>query len=75
MPDALAEIFLEQTPACQWMVSAAGVFERFYGDPAPLFGRPAPELTGRAPAAVLNRIKPLPERAVWRALGRNHAAP
>jgi two-component system NarL family sensor kinase len=57
MPDALAEIFLEQTPACQWMVSAAGLFERFYGDPAPLFGRPTPELTGRAPSAVLEPAK------------------
>jgi signal transduction histidine kinase len=54
MPDAqnLAELFLEQTPACQWMVSAAGIFERFYGDPTPLFGRPAAELTGRAPAVL-----------------------
>src|SRR4051794_40360765 len=56
MPDALAEIFLQQNPACHWIVSPEGVFDRFYGDPAPLFGRPALELTGRAPAAVLEPV-------------------
>ncbi|MCU1238220.1 MAG: histidine kinase [Candidatus Solibacter sp.] len=60
MPDAdrLAELFLNQTPGCQWMVSAKGVFERFFGDPTPLFGRPSPELIGRKPADVLE-----PDRA------------
>jgi signal transduction histidine kinase len=51
--ETIAELFLQQSPACQWIVSAKGAFERFYGDPAPLFGMPAPELTGHAPAAVL----------------------
>jgi two-component system NarL family sensor kinase len=51
--DRFAELLLEQTPGCQWIVSAAGIFERFYGDPVPLFGKPAPELVGRAPAEVL----------------------
>jgi signal transduction histidine kinase len=57
MPDAqtLAELFLEQTPACQWMVSAAGIFERFYGDPTELFGKCAAELTGRTPADTLGK--------------------
>jgi signal transduction histidine kinase len=61
MPDALegiAELFLDQTPGCHWVVSAKGIFERFYGDPASLFGRPARELTGRAPSDVLE-----PDRA------------
>ncbi len=55
MPDAenFVELFLQQTPGCQWMVSAKGVFAHFYGDPAPLFGRPALELTGQSPAGVL----------------------
>uniref|UniRef100_Q024Y6 Histidine kinase n=1 Tax=Solibacter usitatus (strain Ellin6076) TaxID=234267 RepID=Q024Y6_SOLUE len=62
MPDAqsqseenLAELFLEQTPACQWMVSASGIFDRFFGDPTPLFGKRAADLTGRLPAAVLGK--------------------
>jgi PAS domain S-box-containing protein len=57
MPAAqnLAEMFLEQTPACQLMVSAAGVFERFFGNPAGLFGRTVEELTGRTPVEVLGK--------------------
>jgi two-component system NarL family sensor kinase len=55
MPDAesIAELFLQANPACQWVVSAKGIFECFYGDPTPFFGKSAPELTGRAPADVL----------------------
>lgn len=51
MPDAgcLAEIFLEQNPACQWIVRADGVFQRIYGDPSSVFGGSASELAGRAP--------------------------
>ena len=57
MPDAqnLAELYLEQLPGCQWVVSASGIFERFFGDPTPLFGRGAAELTGRSPAEVLEK--------------------
>ncbi len=51
--DRFAELLLEQTPGCQWIVSAPGIFQRFYGDPAPLFGKSAPEMVGRAPADVL----------------------
>jgi two-component system NarL family sensor kinase len=50
---SLADLFLEQAPACQWVVTAQGTFERFYGDPAPLFGKPAGELLGHTPGDVL----------------------
>ena len=55
MPDAgsLAEIFLQQSPACQWMVSADGRFTRVYGDTLALFGRTLEELAGRLPGDVL----------------------
>jgi PAS domain S-box-containing protein len=64
MSDAgcLAEAFLEQSPACHWVVTAAGVFHRLYGDPASIFGKPASELAGRSAAEAL-----APELAgVWR---------
>lgn len=64
MQDAgsLAEIFLHQSPACQWMVSTDGAFARIYGDPLPLFGRSAAELVGRVPGDVLGPD----EATVWR---------
>jgi signal transduction histidine kinase len=64
MQDAgsLAEIFLHQSPACQWMVSTDGAFARIYGDPLPLFGRSAVELVGRVPGDVLGPD----EATVWR---------
>ena len=64
MEDAgsLAEVFLQQSPACQWMVSADGVFARFYGDPLPLFDCCAAELVGRLPDDVLGSD----EAAAWR---------
>jgi PAS domain S-box-containing protein len=64
MQDAgsLAEIFLQQSPACQWIVAADGTFARFYGDPLALFGRSAADLVGRAPGDVLGRD----EAAAWR---------
>jgi len=57
MPDAqnLAELFLEQLPGCQWVVSVSGIFERFFGDPTPLFGKGAAELIGKSPAEVLEK--------------------
>jgi PAS domain S-box-containing protein len=64
MSDAgcLAEAFLQQGPACYWVVTAAGVFHRIYGDPAYIFGLPASELVGRPAAEALP-----PELAsVWR---------
>jgi two-component system NarL family sensor kinase len=64
MSDAgsLAEALLEQSPVCHWIVTAAGVFDRIYGDSASLFGKPASELAGRSAAEALP-----PELAnVWR---------
>jgi PAS domain S-box-containing protein len=64
MQDAgsLAEIFLQQSPACQWLVSTDGTFARVYGDPQTLFGRTAAQLLGRVPADVLGPD----EATVWR---------
>ena len=60
--ECLAEAFLEQSPACHWVVTAGGVFHRIYGDPASIFGKPAAELAGRSAAEAL-----APELAhVWR---------
>jgi signal transduction histidine kinase len=49
----VAETFLQQSPGCHWMVDAGGVFVRLYGDPAPLFGKPASQLTGHSYAETL----------------------
>jgi signal transduction histidine kinase len=45
--DRLAELLLQQSPSCSWLVSAAGVFERLYGDCASIFGKPVEEIAGR----------------------------
>jgi signal transduction histidine kinase len=57
MPDSpkLAENFLEQCPACHWLISVDSVFRRFFGDPAPLFGKPAADLIGRSLRVALGR--------------------
>lgn len=67
MPTAppLADAFLEQSPACHWIVARAGTFERIYGDPTALLGKPAEELAGCSLEAAL-----APEAAAlwqWRA--------
>ena len=49
------EIYLDQCPACQWMVSADRAFLRVYGDATELFGRPALELAGRAVSEALEK--------------------
>jgi PAS domain S-box-containing protein len=60
--ESVAEAFLEQSPACHWVVTAAGVFHSIYGDSTFLFGKPASELVGRPAAEALP-----PELAsVWR---------
>src|SRR5258707_67576 len=61
MPESLklANLLLQQSPACHWIVKAERkpprsgrpgygeiVFERIWGDPAPLFGKTAAELRG-----------------------------
>jgi PAS domain S-box-containing protein len=64
MSDAgsLAEACLEQSPECHWVVTAAGVFHRIYGDTAAILGKPASKLVGRSAAEALP-----PELAgVWR---------
>ena len=55
MADArsLIEIYLDQCPACQWMVSADRTFLHVFGDATALFGRPASELAGRAVSEAL----------------------
>ena len=51
----LAELLLQQSPACQWLVTAGGIFQKIYGDSSPVFGRPASQLTGKAVSEVLNQ--------------------
>ena len=64
MSDAgsLAEAFLEQSPACYWIVTSAGVFHRIYGDADSIFGKPACEMEGRPAAEAL----PPEIASVWR---------
>jgi signal transduction histidine kinase len=56
MPDSasLAEAFLEQSPACSWIVTAEAEFQRVYGDSLPVFGKAAAELVGRRVAQALD---------------------
>jgi len=44
---SLVDDFLSQSPACHWIVSAAGKFERVYGDTVSVLGKSAAELLGR----------------------------
>ena len=53
MDNAVCFALLEQSPACQWIVGPDQVFERIFGDPLPIFGKPAEELRGRAVAEAL----------------------
>ena len=57
MPDVsmLAELVLEQSPGCHWVVTADGVFHRIYGDSSCILGKPAAELVGRK---VLEALDP-----------------
>ncbi len=54
MDQAVCFALLEQSPACQWIASPSQIFERIFGDPAPIFGRPTQELQGRSLAEVLD---------------------
>lgn len=50
MPDAnppLCEAFLQQSPACHWIVDRNGVFVEVFGDPSPILSRRASDLQGR----------------------------
>ncbi len=62
-PPILAELILEQSPACHWLVNPSGVLERVYGDTSCILGAPASHLTGRKVSEALD-----PESAVvWMA--------
>src|SRR5690348_2708172 len=51
---SLADAFLEQSPACNWIVDPALTFCRIYGDPAPILGKTAGELEGRCLTEALD---------------------
>src|SRR5690348_10734210 len=50
---SLADAFLEQSPACNWIVDRGLIFRRVYGDPLPILGRTAADLLGRCISDVL----------------------
>jgi len=50
--EGLASAFLESCPAIQWIADSSGIFQRIYGDPAPLFGKSVVELLGQQPEPV-----------------------
>src|SRR5438046_2992804 len=52
---SLSKLLLEQSPACQWVVSADGVFQAIYGDASAVFGKSGSELQGRAVYHALDR--------------------
>jgi signal transduction histidine kinase len=43
----LSEAFLDQSPACHWIVDRDGLFHQFWGDPSLLLGTSAAGLQGR----------------------------
>ena len=55
MPESgLSDAFLEQSPACIWMVDRDLVFHHVYGDSTAIFGKPAADLTGRPAGEALD---------------------
>ena len=60
---SLPDLLLDQAPACHWIADPAGVFLRIYGDPSPVFGKSAAELSGRTLAELLDAKA----AAVWQA--------
>jgi signal transduction histidine kinase len=52
---SLSELLLQQSAACQWMVSADGVFQHIYGNASPVFGKPASDLAGQALSRVVSQ--------------------
>jgi signal transduction histidine kinase len=52
-PLALAELVLDQSPACHWVVTTAGTFQRIYGDTSCILGKPAAALLGRKVSEAL----------------------
>ena len=57
MPEthSLADVFLEQAPACHWIAAPDGVFARIYGEALRIFGKSAGELTGRS---IVEEVEP-----------------
>lgn len=54
MPIAgLSHAFLEQSPACHWVVDTGGVFREIYGDPSHLLGKSAAALLDQ-PVTILS---------------------
>jgi PAS domain S-box-containing protein len=45
---SLADAFLEQSPACHWIVDQAGIFLRIYGDSTSVLGSTADAITGKS---------------------------
>lgn len=60
MDNTVCLALLEQSPGCQWIVGPgpsdkqSQVFERIFGEPSPIFGRPSEKLQGRAVAEALD---------------------
>jgi len=53
-PACLSDAFIEHCARCSWVFTAEGEFLRIFGDPRPIFGKAASELTGRSIAEVLD---------------------
>jgi len=51
---SLSDAFLEQSPACNWIVDRELIFRRIYGDPLPILSRTAGELMDRSVTEVLD---------------------
>ena len=51
---SLSDAFLDQSPACHWIVDRSGVFQRIYGDPAPVFARSSAKLLGQSYTQALD---------------------
>jgi signal transduction histidine kinase len=57
MPESewLSEAFLEQSPACIWIVRPDLVFHKVYGTSTPILGKPPAELAGRPVLGALDK--------------------
>lgn len=53
----LADAFLEQSPACVWIVSPDLVFDRVHGDSLALFGKAAGELSGKPVLEAVDAVR------------------
>jgi PAS domain S-box-containing protein len=62
MTDPLSDAFFEQSPECQWIVDAGGVFLRANGGASAIFGRTAAELAGKTVSDVFDAAN----AALWR---------